>query len=95
MSQYRGKETVLDCRVTANPHGLNVWRRHGKEIGTTWKYGINVYEEDRYTKTLSLRIGKIDENDFGKYECFAENSFGRDAEMMLLFGKICYQEQVC
>ena len=90
MSQYKGRETILDCRITANPHGFEVWKRAGKEIINSWKYGVNVYEDDMYTKILSLRIGNIDEDDYGKYKCFASNSFGSDAEDMLLYGKFCH-----
>ena len=86
MSQYKGRETILDCRITANPHGYEVWRRDGREIKNSWKYGVNVYEDDVYTKILSLRIGSIDDEDFGKYNCFASNSFGSDEEDMLLYG---------
>ena len=90
MSQYKGRETILDCRITANPHGYEVWRRDGREIKNSWKYGVNVYEDDVYTKILSLRIGSIDDEDFGKYNCFASNSFGSDEEDMLLYGKCLF-----
>lgn len=88
MGQSQGKETILDCRITANPHGYIVWKRNGREITTTHKYGITVYEDDRYTKTLSLRIGNLNENDFGKYECFAQNEHGTDNEEMTLYEHI-------
>ena len=48
---------------------------------------MNVYEDAMYTKILSLRIGNIDEDDYGKYKCFASNSFGSDDEDMLLYGE--------
>ena len=87
ISQYKGRETILDCQITANPHGFMVWKRAGKAITNSWKYDLNIYEDDMYTKILSLRIGNIDKDDYGKYKCFASNFFGRDDEDMLLYGE--------
>jgi neuronal growth regulator 1 len=86
MGQSQGKETILDCRVTANPHGYLVWKKDGKKIDNTGKFGITIYEDDRYTRTLSLRIGNLNKGDFGKYECYAENRHGNDVEEMTLYG---------
>lgn len=88
MGQSKEKETILDCRITANPHAYIVWKRKGKEITTNFKYGITVYEDDRYTRTLSLRIARLNDDDFGKYKCYAENKYGTDSEEMMLYGKL-------
>lgn len=88
MGQSKEKETILDCRITANPHAYIVWKRKGKEITTNFKYGITVYEDDRYTRTLSLRIARLNDDDFGKYKCYAENKYGTDSEEMTLYGKL-------
>ncbi|KAK3593791.1 hypothetical protein CHS0354_014331 [Potamilus streckersoni] len=85
MSQSKGRETILDCKITANPHGFNIWRKEGKDIQASHKYGIQVFDEDAYSKTLSLRIGNIDDRDFGEYTCVAQNRHGMDQDKMLLF----------
>jgi neuronal growth regulator 1 len=87
MGQGQGKETIIDCKITANPQGYIVWQRQGREITNSHKYGITVYEEDRYTTTLSLRIARLNEDDFGKYKCHAQNKYGTDTEDMMLYGK--------
>ncbi|XP_060555528.1 opioid-binding protein/cell adhesion molecule homolog [Ruditapes philippinarum] len=85
MGQGQGKETIIDCKITANPQGYIVWQRQGREITNSHKYGITVYEEDRYTTTLSLRIARLNEDDFGKYKCHAQNKYGTDTEDMMLY----------
>lgn len=87
LSQKKGKETILDCLITANPHAYSVWKYKGKGLENSGKYGITVFEEkDRYTKTLSLRIGNLEDSDFGNYTCFAENALGSDQVTMILNG---------
>ena len=76
------------CRISASPHTYNVWKYKGKGLENSPKYGITVYEEkDRYTKTLSLRIGHLQDSDFGEYTCFSNNPLGSDQASMILDGK--------
>ncbi|KAL3867109.1 hypothetical protein ACJMK2_044339, partial [Sinanodonta woodiana] len=85
MSHSKGRETILDCKITANPHGFSIWRKDGKDIQTSHKYGVQVFDEDGYSITLSLRIGNLDDKDFGEYTCIAQNRLGTDQDSMLLF----------
>ncbi|XP_021359328.1 lachesin-like isoform X1 [Mizuhopecten yessoensis] len=85
MGQYQGKETILECRVTANPQVYSTWKRNGVEITNNYKYRVEVYEEDKNTITISLRIRQIDKDDYGPYTCKASNSLGTDMEEMLLY----------
>ncbi|XP_060062805.1 lachesin-like [Ylistrum balloti] len=84
LGQYLGKETILECRVTANPQVYSTWKRNGVEITNNYKYRVEVYEEDKNTITISLRIREIDEHDYGTYTCKASNSLGTDMEEMFL-----------
>lgn len=34
IGQDLGKETILECVVTANPQAMGIWRRNGDEIKT-------------------------------------------------------------
>ena len=62
--------------------------RHGKEIKTlSQKYRLEVYDEDRNTITLSLRIFSIERHDYGTYTCVASNELGEDSESMILYGE--------
>ncbi|XP_071171432.1 lachesin-like isoform X1 [Mytilus edulis] len=85
ISQTIGKETILDCRITANPHIYSAWVRHEQEIENNYKYQIELYTEDnKNTITLSLRIKMIGHDDFGKYICRASNKLGKDEELVIL-----------
>lgn len=88
IGQSRGKETILECIVQAYPIGVTEWKRNGKKIDQSWKYRSEVYEDDRITITLSLRIMDIGVEDYGIYTCEAENLLGGDAEEMQLYGEM-------
>ena len=100
ISQAIGKETILDCRITANPHIYSAWVRHGQEIENNYKYQVELYtEESKNTVTLSLRIKMIEPEDFGKYICRASNKLGKDDESVFLTGmlngkKIIYKKNL-
>ncbi|XP_070204446.1 opioid-binding protein/cell adhesion molecule homolog isoform X2 [Littorina saxatilis] len=86
IGQDEGKETILECTVTAFPHAQAVWTRNGNEIRTlSQKYRLEIYDEDRHTITLSLRMFSIERHDFGTYTCIASNKLGEDSESMILY----------
>ncbi|WAR00821.1 LACH-like protein [Mya arenaria] len=89
MGQSRGKETILECDVMAHPHGVMIWERDGKDLAadTSGKYQVEIFETNYhlYKKTLSLRIRDIQDADFGRYTCSAENFIARDSESMILY----------
>ena len=68
-----------------------MWIYRGNKLSESTeygKYGIQIYtEDDRYTKTLSLRIGRISDDDFGRYQCYADNKYGSDEGFFVLYGK--------
>ncbi|XP_050414939.1 opioid-binding protein/cell adhesion molecule homolog isoform X2 [Patella vulgata] len=85
IGQSKGRETILECVVTAFPHAVSVWQFRGRELSNSWKYRIEVFEEGMYTKTLSLRIVQLDERDYGIYMCVASNSLGKITDTMELY----------
>lgn len=87
ISQSPGKDTILECMVTAFPHGITIWKRNGEKIVTGTKYRVEAYDEGENMITLSLRIRSVDEYDYGNYVCVAENKLGKDRDTMLLYGK--------
>lgn len=89
IGQYKGKETILECVVSAYPQANTVWRRNGEDIVTNnWKYRVDIYkDEGEYQLTLSLRIKFLNEKDFGAYTCYAKNELGTDQEDMILYGE--------
>lgn len=86
IGQLMGRETILECTITAFPHASNYWEKEGRRITSTMKHRIEAYEEGDNTLTLSLRINMIDTSDFGQYKCVAANSLGRDEGVMELHG---------
>lgn len=87
MGQSRGKETILECKVTAFPQGVTVWRYQGQDLINSDKYRVEVYQDRGHMVILSVRIVNLTREDFGQYSCFASNGFGMDEETMTLYGK--------
>jgi len=88
IGQQTGRETILECAITAFPHAVNYWEKGGRRITSSMKHRIEAYDEGDHTLTLSLRIRVIDDGDFGEYRCIASNSLGHDEGSMVLYGKI-------
>lgn len=89
MSQAIGKETILECKVSASPHGYVTWKRNGTTLQyKLFKYRRDIYETKGSTeKTLALTIIDLEKHDFGLYTCEATNQLGSDSESMVLYGK--------
>ncbi|XP_078314745.1 limbic system-associated membrane protein-like isoform X2 [Crassostrea virginica] len=85
MGQSRGKETILECKVTAFPQGVTVWRYQGQDLINSDKYRVEVYQDRGHMVILSVRIVNLTREDFGQYSCFASNGFGMDEETMTLY----------
>ncbi|XP_071115659.1 lachesin-like isoform X2 [Haliotis cracherodii] len=89
IAQVRGKDTILECVVTAHPQGVSVWKFENRPLPTTMqKYRVEVFEEGSHTITLSLRISQLNEEDYGEYTCVASNSMGSDSKRTLLYEHI-------
>ncbi|XP_013408239.1 cell adhesion molecule 2 [Lingula anatina] len=76
IGQSVGKDTILECLVTAKPLSIIYWMYKGKETQTSSKYSVVIYNEGRDAIGLSLRIHDLTEEDFGEYTCIAKNHFG-------------------
>ncbi|CAG5115915.1 unnamed protein product, partial [Candidula unifasciata] len=86
IGQDLGKETILECIITANPLAVGFWKKNGEEMKTvSGKYRIEPYTEDDHSITLSLRLMSLDKSDYGTYTCEASNKLGRDTNVMTLF----------
>ncbi|XP_062574505.1 protein amalgam-like, partial [Saccostrea cucullata] len=85
--QDLGKETILQCEISASPQAIVNWRK-GEDVFTANSFHritSEIYEKDIYTTILLLRIQNLTWNDFGEYVCEASNILGRDLERMQLF----------
>lgn len=83
----RGRETILECTITAFPHAVNYWEKDQRRITSSIKYRIEAYDEGDHTLTLSLRISTLESVDFGEYRCVASNTLGKDEGTMVLYGE--------
>ncbi|XP_061192075.1 limbic system-associated membrane protein-like [Saccostrea echinata] len=85
--QDLGKETILQCEISASPQAIVNWRKGGNVFTANSFHRITseIYEKDYYTTVLRLRIQNLTWNDFGEYICEASNILGRDLERMQLF----------
>ena len=88
LGQARGRETILECRITAYPHAVNYWQKDGRRIVSSSKHRIEAYQDggSEHRLTLSLRIVGIDVDDYGRYDCVAANALGTDRQTIHLFG---------
>ncbi|XP_045216150.2 opioid-binding protein/cell adhesion molecule homolog [Mercenaria mercenaria] len=85
IGQSIGKETILQCKVSASPQESIVWTKNGSALPQKYKYWTQLYDEGHHEKTLNLNIIDIDKDDFGYYTCEASNTLGRDSETMILY----------
>lgn len=85
LGQARGRETILECIITAFPHAVNYWEKDGRRITSSAKHRIEAYDEGDHSLVLSLRIHDIDQSDYGEYRCVASNTLGTDHETMYLY----------
>lgn len=86
MGQALGRETILECIITAYPQAVNYWQKDGRRVVSSAKYRVDAYDEEDNTVVLSLRIHDIELSDYGEYTCVAANALGRDQETMYLYG---------
>ncbi|XP_062573755.1 opioid-binding protein/cell adhesion molecule homolog isoform X3 [Saccostrea cucullata] len=85
LGQSVGKETILECKVTAFPQAVSAWRFQSNFLSNSHKHRIDIYQDKGHTIILSLRIMNITKEDFGQYSCYASNAFGEDEEAMTLY----------
>lgn len=87
IGQSPGRETILECRITAFPMSLLVWRFNNQDLLASKKHRVEIYDDGNHRVTLSLRVMDITYTDYGNYTCFAQNKLGTDQDVMLLYGK--------
>ena len=94
--QDTGKETILQCEISASPQAIVNWRK-GEHVFSANNYQRitpEIYKKDIYTTVLLLRIQNLTWSDFGEYVCEASNSLGRDLETMHLYRKYHWRIQI-
>jgi len=71
IAQARSRETILECRITAYPHAVNItadphavnyWEKDGRRVMSSARHRIEAYDEGSHTITLSLRIYITDDD---------------------------------
>lgn len=77
----------LVCRVQAAPKPTFMWSRSQKTLNNTQnggKYFIESRQIDPLTYESVLLVDKVDTNDYGLYECKADNELGSSRENIRL-----------
>ncbi len=87
ISQRLGKDTLLECIITANPMTTIFWEKDGQRIKDDEKYSIHIWDIGGYTKTMGAFVTHLVLDDYGMYKCVAENDLGRAEDTMSLYGK--------
>ncbi|GFO37963.1 opioid-binding protein/cell adhesion molecule [Plakobranchus ocellatus] len=85
LGQYMGKDTILECEVKAFPLGTVKWRHRGRTLANTLTHELNLYNKLDDSIILSLRLQQIKAEDFGEYECYADNELGITTKKMTLY----------
>jgi len=55
IGQSVGRQTILECRITAYPQAVSYWEMGGRTVTSSNKHKIEAYEIG-HTVTLSLRL---------------------------------------
>lgn len=78
----KGDKARLACRVQAAPQPLFIWSRKSNVLNVTHnaKYNFENRKIDSLTYESTLIVEKVDSNDYGLYECKAENELGASRE---------------
>lgn len=76
----------LPCRAQGAPLPKFSWSYNGQNLNVnkTWKYNVELKQIDPLTFESTLLIEKIGKNDYGKYECMAQNELGTSKEFIRL-----------
>jgi len=45
MGQARGRQTILECVITAFPSTVNYWQKDGQKLTSSGKYHVDVYDD--------------------------------------------------
>lgn len=85
----------IECQVTSLPQANVHWFHHGIPVLTDHRIGrqdhantLNESVSEYYTKTKHiLLIRNVKENDFGMYDCRAENALGISSSTVELTGR--------
>lgn len=85
LGQYLGKDTILECEVNAFPLGTVLWKHDGRPMVNSLTSEVNLYNKLDDSVILSLRLQQISMQDYGKYECYADNALGITTKSMTLY----------
>lgn len=73
--------------MTVNPRTHLYWMRNGRKVNNSGSYDVSWQEIGRYQHLLRLSIENLSYSDFGEYQCFAENEYGKASGKITLSGK--------
>ncbi|XP_023217173.1 lachesin-like isoform X2 [Centruroides vittatus] len=71
-----GKDVTLDCHTEAYPVSINYWAKDGGDMIIPNEKFETAIKDKTYKIHMKLTVKTLEEEDFGTYKCFAENSLG-------------------
>jgi nephron len=83
----KNEKARLVCRVQAAPKPAFAWSREGRILNISQsggKYSIESRQIDPLTYESVLMVEKVDGDDYGLYECQAQNELGKSMEQVKL-----------
>lgn len=83
----KNEKARIVCRVQAAPKPSFAWSRDGRILNISQsggKYSIESRQIDPLTYESVLMVERVDTNDYGLYECKAENELGKSVESIRL-----------
>ncbi|XP_013408316.1 protein amalgam isoform X2 [Lingula anatina] len=92
IGQSVGKDTILECIITAEPIVTIYWMYRNTEIQRSTRYDVEAYDEGPKTVILTVRIFDLTKEDFGEYTCVAKNKLGMVKKSMTVFEYIDTKE---
>lgn len=86
--QHNGRTITLECRVTANPSAVVVWKRGHSNLKNSYKYKIKSNKMAKNVFLVTLEIRSLDQTDSGMYTCTGHNDQGTSNDTLILRGEL-------
>jgi len=76
IAQTRGRETILECHITAHPHAVNYWHKDGRRIISSARFALHLspLHATIFTQLISQRIDMVTSSNPGQGGTLKKNT---------------------